>query len=99
MARVKRLMDSLKYSGPVAVAGDCTKVRQRLTYSNDFGSHILGSVLPLSETSVDATEDIDCKVREILDKGLLAKQVRAVMVKVCALFLMSHFTQLSSQYL
>ncbi|KAH9849547.1 hypothetical protein C2E23DRAFT_861950 [Lenzites betulinus] len=27
VAHVKRLMDTLKYTGPVAVAGDCTKVR------------------------------------------------------------------------
>ncbi|KAH9853326.1 hypothetical protein C2E23DRAFT_859281 [Lenzites betulinus] len=48
VARVKRVVDALKYTGPVALAGDCTKVRKMLTYSNDFGSHVLGAVLPLN---------------------------------------------------
>ncbi|KAJ7430573.1 hypothetical protein B0H11DRAFT_1942811 [Mycena galericulata] len=59
IARVKRLADSIKYSGPVAVAGDCTKVRKRLTYSNDFGGHILGGVLPLEECIAEDREDIE----------------------------------------
>ncbi|KAJ6503931.1 hypothetical protein C8R45DRAFT_924266 [Mycena sanguinolenta] len=59
MARVKRLVDSIKYSGPVAVAGDCTKVRKRLTFSNDFGGHILGSVWALENCIAEDPDDIE----------------------------------------
>jgi len=82
MARMKRLADSIKYSGPVAIAGDCTKVRARLTYSNDFGSHILGSTLPLDKCEVDPSDDIDEIIDKIAHQGVLATQVRAILVKV-----------------
>lgn len=82
IARVKRLMDLLKYSGPVAVAGDCTKVRQRLTYSNDHGSHVLGSVLPLDECAVETTDDISRLVQRVGEEKQYASQVRAVLIKV-----------------
>lgn len=36
VARVKHLVDSVKYTGPVAVAGDCTKVCACLAYSTDL---------------------------------------------------------------
>jgi hypothetical protein len=52
MARVKRLMKPVNYTGPLSFGGDCTKVRQRLAYSNDFGSHVLGSVLPEADHHV-----------------------------------------------
>lgn len=84
VARVKRLMDMLKYDGPVAIAGDCTKVRQRLTYSNDHGSHILGSTLPLDECIVNETEDISRLVKRIGDEKQYATQVRAILIKVSA---------------
>jgi hypothetical protein len=75
-------MDSIKYSGPVAVAGDCTKVRPRLTYSNDFGSHILGSTLPLDECEIDDEDDIDDAISKIKKKKAIASQVRAILIKV-----------------
>jgi hypothetical protein len=52
MARVKHFVDSISYKGPIVAAGDCMKLRSRLTYSNDFGSRILGSVLPYEECEV-----------------------------------------------
>ncbi|KAJ6543068.1 hypothetical protein B0H19DRAFT_1268241 [Mycena capillaripes] len=82
VARVKRFMDSIKYTGPVAVAGDCTKVRPRLTYSNDFGSHILGSTLPLEECKIDDEDDIDDVISKIKKKKAVASQVRAILIKI-----------------
>ena len=82
IARIKRFVDSIKYSGPVAIGGDCTKVRARLTYSNDFGSHILGSTLPLDECEVDNPDDIDEIIGKITKKKVLATQVRAILAKV-----------------
>ncbi|KAJ2968649.1 hypothetical protein NUW54_g13152 [Trametes sanguinea] len=82
VARVKRLMDSLKYTGPVAVAGDCTKVRARLMFSNDFGNHILGSTLPLEDAAVSSTEDIESIVARVAREDKYATQVRAILVKV-----------------
>ena len=82
MARFKRLADSLKYAGPVAIAGDCTKLRQRLSYSNDFGSHVLGSVLPMDECEVRDAEDINTAIDRIKNQKAMATQVRPIMVKV-----------------
>lgn len=75
-------MDALKYDGPVAIAGDCTKVRQRLTYSNDHGSHILGSTLPFEDCIVNDTEDISRLVGRIGEEKQYASQVRAILIKV-----------------
>jgi hypothetical protein len=80
MARLKRLMDRVKFTGPCAFGGDCTKVRKRLSYSNDFGGHVLGSVQPLDECEVHDAEDVDIVVDRLSDKK--ATQVRAIMVKV-----------------
>lgn len=82
MARVKRLVDSIKYSGPVAVAGDCTKVRKRLTFSNDFGGHILGSVWALENCIAEDPDDIERVINEITKAKAEATQVRAILIKV-----------------
>ena len=82
MARIKRLVDSIKYAGPVAIAGDCTKVRPRLTYSTDFGGHVLGSTLSLSACEVENSDDIDTIIANVAKKKVLATQVRAILVKV-----------------
>jgi hypothetical protein len=79
---VKRLVDSVKYTGPVVVAGDCTKVRARLAYSTDFGSHVLGSVLPLESCVVDEYKDIENIVEDITKAKAEATQVRAILIKV-----------------
>jgi hypothetical protein len=83
VARVKRLVGSIKYTGPVAVAGDCTKVHARLAYSTDFGSHVLGSVLPLEDCVVDEYKDIDIVFAAITKAKAEATQVRAILIKVC----------------
>ncbi|KAH9929219.1 uncharacterized protein B0H18DRAFT_874204 [Fomitopsis serialis] len=82
VARVKRFQDTFGYHGPVAVGSDCTKVRARLSYSNDYGSHILGSVLPLAECTVDDADDIDDVIKNIKDKKAYATQTRAIMIKI-----------------
>ncbi|KAJ7054413.1 hypothetical protein C8F01DRAFT_1259690 [Mycena amicta] len=78
MARVKRLVETLKYAGPIAVAGDCTKVRKRLTYSTDFGGHILGGVLPFEQCSVESPEEIDAVITKITKAKAEATQVVAL---------------------
>ncbi|EIW59893.1 uncharacterized protein TRAVEDRAFT_122203 [Trametes versicolor FP-101664 SS1] len=82
VARVKRLIDALKYSGPVALAGNCTKVRKRLTFSNDYGSHVLGAALPLEQCAVKDTNDIENFVTRVSDGKEFATQVRAILVKI-----------------
>ena len=82
MARVKRLVDAVKFKGPLATASDCTKVKKRLSYSNDFGSHILGSVLPLEECEVEEGEEIDDVIKEIKKRKAMASQTRAIIIKV-----------------
>ncbi|KAL6297866.1 hypothetical protein BKA93DRAFT_820633 [Sparassis latifolia] len=82
MARVKHLVDSIHYTGLVAIAGDCTKVQQRLTYSNDFSSHILGSVLSMEECLVDNPEAIEGVINHIKSKKAMAMQTRVILIKV-----------------
>ncbi|KAJ7073696.1 hypothetical protein C8F01DRAFT_1075427 [Mycena amicta] len=81
VARVKRLMKSVGYTGPLAVAGDCTKVRKRLTFSNDFGGHILGSIWDLDRCTAEDPEDIERVILEITDAKAEATQVRAILIK------------------
>ena len=82
IARVKRLVDTIKYRGPVAFAGDCTKLRPRLSYSNSFGGHVLGTTLPLEECKVDSGEDIEGIIKRTKDSKAVASQVRTIMAKV-----------------
>lgn len=82
MARVRRVMDRVEYDGPVVIAGDCTKVRPRLAYSNNFGSHVLGSTLPFDSCEIEEVDDIDHVIEQIKGKKAMASQVRAILVKV-----------------
>ena len=90
IARVKRYVDSISYKGPVCVGGDCTKVRSRLTYSNDYGSHIIGSTLSLDVCEVNGCEDIDTIIENVKGQRAMATQVRAILIKVCRLMLSCH---------
>jgi hypothetical protein len=83
VVRVKRFADSISYKGPVCIGGDCTKVRSRLTYSNDYGSHIIGSTLDLEACEVDVCGDIDSIIDNVKSKKAMATQVRAILAKVC----------------
>src|SRR5258707_4937721 len=92
VCHVKRLVDTVGYTGPAAVSGDCTKVQQCLTYSTDFGSHILGldiSIVPLDQCEVEEMEDIDKIIAKIKQNKAMATQVRAILVKVSDLSLSS----------
>ena len=83
MARVKRLVDAFPTDpGPLAFSSDCTKVRQHVSYSTDFGSYILGSTLPLDDCKVSSSNDIDRIVARIQDEKAYAKQCRAILAKV-----------------
>lgn len=85
VTRVKWLVTTVSYSGPVAVAGDCMKVRLQLAYSSDFGGHILGSTFPLDKCQVSEMEDIDEIIEDILKSKAQATQVRAILVTVCTI--------------
>jgi hypothetical protein len=82
MARVLRLVKAVNFHGAIVISSDCTKVRARLSYSTDFGSHVLGSVLPLEECEVDESEDIDGVIADIKKKKAIASQTRAIVAKV-----------------
>ena len=96
MARVKRLVDSIKYSGPIAVAGDCTKVKKRLTFSNDFGGHILGSVWELENCIAEDPADIERVINEITKAKAEANQVRAILIKVSHVRVVEDASELGS---
>jgi hypothetical protein len=82
VARVKRLVDSVGFTGGIAVGDDCTKVCKHLSFSTDFGSHILGSVLPLEQCEVQESEDIDAVIADIKKKKAIATQTRAIIAQV-----------------
>ncbi|KAJ3489093.1 hypothetical protein NLJ89_g11559 [Agrocybe chaxingu] len=82
VTRVKRYIDSVKYGGPVFVGSDCTKVRKRLNFSAQHGSHILGMTLDLADVEVDSVEDIDEIVERTVRKKAHATQVRAILTRI-----------------
>ncbi|ETW75570.1 hypothetical protein HETIRDRAFT_456138 [Heterobasidion irregulare TC 32-1] len=82
IARVKRFADHRQYTGPIAFAGDCTKVRPRLAYSSHFGGYILGSTLPLDECKIKHSDDIDRLVQRAKAEKAIASQVRVIMSKL-----------------
>ena len=54
-------------------------------YSNDFGSHVLGSVLPMEQCTVDSAKEIDEVIKNIRVKKAGVTQTRAIIAKVCLL--------------
>ncbi|KZW01192.1 hypothetical protein EXIGLDRAFT_760954 [Exidia glandulosa HHB12029] len=82
IARFKRFVDTVKWRGPIVKAGDCTKVKPRLTYSNEFGGHILGSVLDLNSCEVDVADDIDTVMKRVRDADATANQCRAILLSI-----------------
>ena len=81
VARFARAMDALKWTGPVVAMTDCTKVRAKLTYSQELGC-IVGSTLNFDDTQVTTYDDIHLKIKEIQDNKATASQVRCVVLKV-----------------
>ena len=81
VARFARAMDALKWTGPVVAMTDCTKVRAKLTYSQELGC-IVRSTLNFDDTQVTTYDDIHLKIKEIQDNKATASQVRCVILKV-----------------
>ena len=54
-------------------------------YSNDFGSHVLGSVLPMEQCTVGSAKEIDEVIKNIRVKKAGVTQTRAIIAKVCLL--------------
>ncbi|KAG6883721.1 hypothetical protein C0993_004308 [Termitomyces sp. T159_Od127] len=82
LAKVKHLVDAVGYTGPVSFASDCTKVRPRLTYSNDYGGHVLGSMLCMESCKVSDVTNIGDVISKVKEEKTLSTQVRVYMVKI-----------------
>ncbi|TFY65415.1 hypothetical protein EVG20_g5598 [Dentipellis fragilis] len=82
VVRIRSFVDKVGYMGPIALAGDCTKIRAALTYSDSFGGHIMGSTLSPEECMIRNHEDIDKVITHIESKDAKAKQVRAILAKI-----------------
>jgi hypothetical protein len=76
-----RLIKALNWNGPIVGMTDCTKIRPKLTYSDELGC-IVGSTLKLSETSVQVYDDVHNVINSIKQKKAIATQVRAIVLKV-----------------
>ncbi|PKC04566.1 hypothetical protein RhiirA5_422046 [Rhizophagus irregularis] len=79
--KVAQLTRALNWNGPIVGMTDCTKIRPKLTYSDELGC-VIGSTLKLSETSVQTYDDIHKIVNIIKQKKAIATQVRVVVLKV-----------------
>jgi len=79
---VKCFVNLISYKGPVCIEGDCTKVHSRLTYSNDYGSHVISSTLSLDVCEVNGCEDIDIIIKNVKSQKAMAMQVCAILIKV-----------------
>jgi len=74
-------MQALKWTGPVVAMIDYTKIRAKLTYSQELGC-IVGSTLSFDDTNIITYDDIHLKIKEIQDKNAIALQVRCIILKV-----------------
>jgi hypothetical protein len=88
VARFKRLIDSIKYDGPIAAMTDNTKLKSRLRYSSQLGC-IVGSTLPIDDTKIDKYGDIPIIINNIKKENAIAKDVRAYILQV-SLFLVNY---------
>ena len=57
-------MQALKWTGPVVAMIDYTKIRAKLTYSQELGC-IVGSTLSFDDTNIITYDDIHLKIKEI----------------------------------
>lgn len=81
VARFARAVDSLKWNGPIVAMTDCTKVRSKLTYSQELGC-IVGSTMSFEDSHVDIYDDIHQIIKNIREKNEIASQVRCILLKV-----------------
>ena len=86
VARFARAMNALNWNGPVVAMTDCTKVRSKLTYSQELG-RIIGSIMPFEESQVHTYSDIHEIIKNIREKKEIASQVRCILLKVRKLFM------------
>ncbi|CAG8745743.1 19486_t:CDS:10, partial [Dentiscutata erythropus] len=67
--------------GPVVAMTDCTKIRAKLTYSQELEC-IIRSTLNIEDTNILTYKDIHLKIKEIQDNNLVTSQVRCVVLKI-----------------
>ncbi|CAG8559008.1 22567_t:CDS:2, partial [Gigaspora rosea] len=96
IVQVKRLVDTIKYTGPIIAMSDNTKLKERLEFSSLYG-YIVGSTLSTELTKVSSYEDIYQIVNTIKSQNAIASQVRIYLLqKDCqnALFSGAHLLSL-----
>jgi hypothetical protein len=81
VARFKRLLDTLKYNGPIVAMTDNTKLKPGLQYSAQYGC-IVGSSLQKEETQLNSYDDIPLIINNIKERKAIAKEVRAYLLQV-----------------
>lgn len=81
IARFAKIADELHWKGPVVLMTDCTKLRPKVVYSQEFGS-IMGSILPTDQTKCETYDDIHKIMNNIKEQGAIATQVRGFLLKV-----------------
>ncbi|KIJ34457.1 hypothetical protein M422DRAFT_263420 [Sphaerobolus stellatus SS14] len=83
---IQQLVNMANRSGykgiPVVLDIDCTVVKRDLSHCSEFGSHPLGSLLPLEETTVKHPDDIDRLIQQVVDEKARASQVRTLAGKI-----------------
>jgi hypothetical protein len=81
VARFARAVNALKWNGPIVAMTDCTKVRAKLTYSQELGC-IVGSTMTFENTCVTTYDDVHQIIKDIQEKNVIASQVRCILLKV-----------------
>ncbi|PKY60938.1 hypothetical protein RhiirA4_308934, partial [Rhizophagus irregularis] len=82
VARVKRLIDTVNYNGPICAMTDNTKLKPRLRYSPNLGC-IIGSTLSNEETTVNIySNDIPKIINNVKSENGIAKNVRAYILQI-----------------
>ncbi|GBB90981.1 hypothetical protein RclHR1_18060001, partial [Rhizophagus clarus] len=81
VARFARAMNALNWNGPVVAITDCTKVRSKLTYSQELGC-IVRSTMSFEESHVDTYSDIHEIINNIRENNEIASQVRCILLKI-----------------
>ncbi|CAG8855204.1 9611_t:CDS:2, partial [Gigaspora margarita] len=80
IVQVKRLVDMIKYTGPIIAMSDNTKLKERLRFSSLYGC-IVGSTLSTKLTKVSLYEDIYQIVDMIKSYNAIASQVRIYLLQ------------------
>ncbi|CAG8774700.1 45195_t:CDS:2, partial [Gigaspora margarita] len=80
IVQVKRLVDTIKYAGPIIAISDNTKLKERLGFSFLYG-YIVGSTLLTKLTKVSSYEDIYKIIETINSHNAIASQVRIYLLQ------------------